>query len=189
MNRENEIDPPWVISALMRRSSSLLIVYAASLTPIVTTASEDHRHSVSVCDLNRRRVAPWSARLHHRRDASCGRGADPLCEREVGITCEHRAACAITSTLQRNLNCNAAVDLSRANAERCGVAREDDRVGADVSNYSPGEEQIGELLERRPPLSYYMKFSAFDRAVIARLKKKVRAKPKDVECGWICGGV
>ena len=127
--------------------------------------------------------------MNHCRDAGCGRGADPLSEREVGITCEHRAACSITSALQRNLNGNATVDLSRANTKRCSVAREDDRVGADMSNNSPGEEQIGELLERWPPLSYYTKFSALDRAVIARLKKKVGAKSEDVECGWICGGV
>jgi len=127
--------------------------------------------------------------LHHRRDAGCGRGADSLCEREVGITCEHRTACSIAGALQRNLNCNATVDLSRANTERCGVARENDRVGADMSNNSPGEEQISELFERWPPLSYYTKFSAFNRAVIARLKKKVGAKPKDIEGGWVCGGV
>jgi hypothetical protein len=58
-----------------------------------------------------------------------------------------------------------------------------------MSNNSPGEEQVGQLLECWPSLGYYTKFSAFDRAVITRLKKKVGAKPKDVKGGWVCGGV
>ena len=63
--------------------------------------------------------------MHHRRDAGCRSSADPLCKWEVGITCEHRAASAIASALQRNLNGNTSIHLRRANTERCGTARND----------------------------------------------------------------
>jgi hypothetical protein len=84
----------------------------------------------------------------------------------------HGAARAITCALKRNINRNAAVHLCRSNTERCGVSRNDNCIGANVSYDAPCKECVGELFQRGSALCYHAEFAAFNGPVICGLHQE-----------------
>jgi hypothetical protein len=102
---------------------------------------------------------------------SCG-GGDPFCKWEVRVRSHHGATRAITCALKCNINRNAAIHLRRSNAERGGVSRNDNCIGADVSHDAPCKERVGELFQRGPALRHHTEFAAFNGSVICGLHQE-----------------
>ena len=67
---------------------------------------------------------------------------------------------------ERDLDRDLAARLAGADADRRAVAGEDDRVRADVPDRAPGEEQVGQLLERRPALGHDLEPAAVEPEVV-----------------------
>jgi hypothetical protein len=83
---------------------------------------------MTIGDLDCRYISTRTTWLHNCRDARGCSGSDPFCKREVRITRHHGSAGAFAGLAQRNINGNAAIHLRSADAERCGAARNHDRI-------------------------------------------------------------
>jgi len=142
------------------------------LPSVVAAASEHHRHPVPICDLNRCSVSTGTTRLHDGGHTRCCGGGDPFCKWKVGVRGHHGASRAITCALKCNINRNAAVHLRCSNAERGGVSRNDNCIGANVSHDSPCKECVGELFQRGSALRHHTEFAAFNGSVICGLHQE-----------------
>ena len=87
---------------------------------------------------------------------------DAVREREVRIRRHDRGPRPVARAPQRDLDRDLAAGLAGADADRRRVAGEHDRVRADVADRAPGEQQVGQLLERRPALGDDLQLAAVE---------------------------
>ena len=73
--------------------------------------------------------------------------------------------------------------LARADPDRRPVPGEDDRVRADVADGPPGEQQVGQLLERRPALGHDLELAAVEPELVEVLDQQPAGDPLEVEVG------
>ena len=112
-----------------------------------------------------------------------GRQGDPVGEREVGVAGHDRHPGPVAGPAQGHLDRDLAAGLGRADADRRRVAGQDDRVRADVADGPPGEEQVGQLLERRPPPGDHLELALVELERVLALDEQAAADPLEVEVG------
>ena len=149
----------------------------------VPAAGEDHRHVVSVGDFDRHLVADRATGLDDRRDARPGRGLDAVGEREVGVRGEDRELGPVARAPDRDLDRDLAAGLAGADPDGRAVAREDDRVRANVPHRAPGEQHVGQLLEGRPTLGHDLEPAAIEPELVLALDQQAAGDALEVEAG------
>ena len=82
-----------------------------------------------------------------------------------------------------DLDRDLAARLARADADRGAIAREDDRVRADVADRAPREEQVGQLLERRAALRDDLEPAAVEPELVQALDEQAAGDALEVEAG------
>ena len=84
---------------------------------------------------------------------------------------------------QRDLDRDLAARLGRPDPDRRAVPGEDDRVRPDVADRPPGEQQVVELVERRPALGHDLEPAAIEAEVVEALDEQAAGDALEVEVG------
>ena len=102
---------------------------------------------------------------------------DAVREREVRVAGHDRELGPVARPAQGDLDRHLAAGLAGADPDRRGVPGEHDRVRADVPDGAPGEQQVGQLLERRPALRDHLELAAVEAEVVVGLDEQAAGRP------------
>ena len=122
-----------------------------------------------------------AAGLDDRRDAALGGELDRVGEREVGVGREHAPRRPVGGPVERDLDRRQPAGLPGADAHERAVPREHDRVARHVADRAPREQQVGELLERRPAAGHDVELRPVDLELVARLDQQPALDAVEVE--------
>ena len=84
---------------------------------------------------------------------------------------------------KRDLDRYLAAGLGRADTDRRAVPREHDRVGSDMADRPPGEQEVVQLVERRPPIRDDLEPAAIEPELVEALDEEAARDPLEVEIG------
>src|SRR5687768_11783463 len=182
MSRAAAIAPASVArSASAMISLSMRVEVAIGLVLEVTPAGEDHRHVVTVGDLDRHLVPDAASGLDDGGHAGLGGDLDAVREREVGVAGHDRQRRSFAGLAQRNLDADDARRLAGAHADHGVLLGEHHGVGLDVADRAPGEEEVGQLLQGGAALRYGLELVAVLLQVVERLDEQASTDALEVE--------
>ena len=136
---------------------------------------------MAVRGLDHLRIANRPAGLDDGRYARLGRALDAIREWEEGVGGHDRANAAIARLAAGDVHAVDAAHLTRANPNEHQPFREHDGVRSDVLHRPPGEQQAGQLLERRPTDRYDIARHLALGDGVTRLNQKAPGHPLVVE--------
>src|SRR5687768_7027009 len=129
-------------SASAMISLSMRVEVAIGLVLEMATAGEDHRHVVTVGDLDRHLVTDAASGLDDGSHARLGGDLDAVREGEVGVGCHDRERRPFARLAQCNLDAHHPRGLSGAHADHGVLLGQHHGIRLDVAHRAPGEEEI-----------------------------------------------
>ena len=135
----------------------------------VAPSGEEHRHAVAIGRVDHHLIAHRPARLDDGGHAGPGRDLDAVREREVRIRRHDREPRVLAGLAHGDLHRDHARQLSRSDADAHEILREHDPVRSDVPHAAPGEDEVGELLERRMTVGHDLEVRFVGDGFVGRL--------------------